>query len=56
MKKIISNPQNVADMLNTFVEIIDDILIQNRGKNKAQLPNQRINCCSKTMFLYPVTE
>jgi hypothetical protein len=44
-------------MLNTlFVEIIDDFLNQNISKINAQLPKQRINCCSKTIFLYPVTE
>jgi hypothetical protein len=55
--QIISNPKNVAGMLNTFfVEIIDDLLNQNSSKINAQLPKQRINHCSKTTFLYPVTE
>jgi hypothetical protein len=55
--QIISNPQNVAGMLNTlFVEIIDDFLNQNISKINAQLPKQRIDCSSKTIFLYPVTE
>jgi hypothetical protein len=39
-----------------FVEIIDDLLNQNSTKINAQLPKQRINCCYKTIFLYPVTE
>jgi hypothetical protein len=47
----------VAGMLNTlFVEIIDEFLNQNISKINAQLPKQRTNCCSKTIFLYPVTE
>jgi hypothetical protein len=55
--RIISNPQNVAGMLNTFfVEIIDDLLNQNCSTINAQLPKQRINHYSKTIFLYPVTE
>jgi hypothetical protein len=45
----------VAGMLNTsFIEIID-LLNQNSCKTNAQLPKQKINHCSKTIFLYPVT-
>jgi hypothetical protein len=56
--QIISNPQNVAGtyVKHFFVEIIDDLLNQNSTKINDQLPKQRINCCSKTIFLYPVTE
>jgi hypothetical protein len=39
-----------------FVEIIYDLLNQNSSKTNAQLPKQRINHCSKTVFLYPVIE
>jgi hypothetical protein len=47
----------VADILNTFfVEIIDVLLNQNSSKNNAQVPKQRINCCPRTVFLFPVTE
>jgi hypothetical protein len=38
-----------------FIDIIDDILTENRNKNKAQLPKQRINCHPKTMFLHSVS-
>jgi hypothetical protein len=42
-------------MLNTFsLEIIDDLLNQNGSKINAQLPKQRINHYSKSIFLYPV--
>jgi hypothetical protein len=52
-----SNPQNVVGMLNTFfVEIIDDLLNQSSSAINAQSPKQRISRCSKTVFLYPVTE
>jgi hypothetical protein len=55
--QIISNPQNVAGMLNTFfVEIIDNLFNQNSSTMNDQSPKQRINCCSKTIFLYLVTE
>jgi hypothetical protein len=39
-----------------FVEIINDLLNQNSSKINAQLPKQRINRSSKTIFLYPFTE
>jgi hypothetical protein len=48
----ISNPPNVAGLLNIFLEIIDDLLNRNSNKINAQLPKQRINRCSKTIFLY----
>jgi hypothetical protein len=55
--EIISDPQSVTDMLNTFfVEIIDELLGQNSKNNNAQLHKQRINCCQNTIFLYPVIE
>jgi hypothetical protein len=54
--KIISNPQNMTAMLSFFSVEIFDHLNQNTSKNNAQLPKQRINCCSKTIFLYPFTE
>jgi hypothetical protein len=47
----------VAGMLYTFfVEIIDELLKNNNSKNNVQLSKQRIISCSKTLFLYPVTE
>jgi hypothetical protein len=39
-----------------FVERTNDLLIQNSSKNKAELSKQWINCCPKTILLYPVTE
>jgi hypothetical protein len=38
------------------IQITYYLLNRNSSKNKAQLPNQRINCCSKPIFLDPVTE
>jgi hypothetical protein len=54
----ISNPQIVADMLNnSYVEIIDDLLSKNNKNNtNTQMQKQRVNCCSNTIFLQPVTE
>jgi hypothetical protein len=48
----------VADMLNNFfVEIIDDLLSKNNKNNtNTQMQKQRLNCCSNTIFLHPVTE
>jgi hypothetical protein len=48
-----------ADMLNKhFVEVIDELVNRSSRKNgnTAQVQNQRINFCPKTVFLCPVTE
>jgi hypothetical protein len=56
--KIISDLQNVADMLNNFfVEITDDLLSRNNKNNKnTKSQKQRITHCPNTIFLHPVTE
>jgi hypothetical protein len=49
----ISDPQNVADTINSFlVGIICDLLNQ----NSCQTAKHRINYCPNTTFLFPVTE
>jgi GTP cyclohydrolase II len=43
---------SVADMLNSFfVEAIDLL-----SENNAKLHKQRMNCCPKTIFLYPANK
>jgi hypothetical protein len=55
--KIIPNPQQVADMINTFFCRNNWWSFnQNSSKNNAHLPKQSVNCCPKTIFIYPITE
>jgi hypothetical protein len=53
---MISDPQKVADMMNSFfVGIVDDLLSQNSCNINIQLAKQRINYCPNTIFLLLVT-
>jgi hypothetical protein len=53
----ISDPQNIADMMNSFsVGIIDELLNQSSCHINIHTAKQRINYCPNTIFLFPVTE
>jgi hypothetical protein len=53
----ISDPQKVADMMNSFfVGIVDDLLNQNSCNINIQTAKESINYCPNSIFLLPVTE
>jgi hypothetical protein len=56
-KKVISNPQKMADMLNSFfTDSVVDLLARNTIYSPAQTSQQRIQYQMNTMFWLPITE
>jgi hypothetical protein len=55
--EIISNPQNVSDMLkSSCVRIIGELLNQNGCHVNVRISQQRTNFCPNNIFIFPVTE
>jgi len=55
--EIISNPENVLDMLkSSCVRIVGELLNQNGCHVNIQISQQRSNFCPNNIFIFPVTE
>jgi len=52
--KLISNPIEITDKLNTyFISIMEELVEQ---KNNGSVYNLKIKQCPNSIFIYPVTE